>query len=187
MNPGSVSNAIYWLRKEENCLINIKRSCWLLSELSEMASWGWRYALSNCVSKCVHGNSGKSIFWFCSVYWRLSHTVQLVLVYPCDRLKIYWQHCFKCEEKRRQSWCIEPLAKLWKFSIIRVIGHINSKWTNKFFINLECGKKSIKRMSHLFVIIVTIVIDNKETIFNISLSRKSPPATELCDLLKPPL
>ena len=39
-------------------------------------------------------------------------TAQTVLVYPCDRLKIYWQHCFKCEEKRRQSWCIEPLAKL---------------------------------------------------------------------------
>ena len=65
-----------------------------------------------CVHARVHGNSGKSIFWFCSVYWRLSHTVQLVLVYPCDRLKIYWQHCFKCEEKRRQLWCIEPLAKL---------------------------------------------------------------------------
>ena len=33
-----------------------------------------------CVNSCMRGNFWKSVAWFCSVHWRLNHSVQRVLV-----------------------------------------------------------------------------------------------------------
>ena len=54
----------------------------------------------------VRGNSCKSIAWLCSVHQRLNHTVQMVLVCPCDSFGQNLKEWFRVLPDPVQIWHI---------------------------------------------------------------------------------